>query len=97
MRTLYLYLKNHYKIIFQITSGLLFVTLGIYFIKHEITEISNVKDTLTAANPLWLLSGIVMLAAFVFVQGLMYKVSFEAIHERIQASESVFCNNGLCF
>jgi phosphatidylglycerol lysyltransferase len=72
------------RIILQIAIGLLFVGLGIFFFRHEIGELSNVRKTLASANPLWVIWGLLLIVAFVFVQGMMYQQSFRAIHERIQ-------------
>ena len=77
------------RIILQIAIGLLFVGLGIFFFRHEIGELSNVRKTLANANPLWVISGLLLLVAFVFVQGLMYQLSFRAIHERIRLSTGI--------
>jgi phosphatidylglycerol lysyltransferase len=89
MQTIILSIKQNHKIILQVAFGLLFVALGIYFIKHEVGELSNVRSTLVSANPYWVLSGIFLMFVFVIVQGLMYQKSFEAIHEKIRLSTGI--------
>ena len=81
--------KQHQKIILQIAFGLLFVALGIYFIKHEIGELTGVRGTLANAKPVWLLWGLLLLFAFIVVQGMMYQQSFKAIHEKIRLSTGI--------
>ena len=44
-------IKQHQRIILQIAFGLLFVALGIFFIKHEIGELSGVRRALAHAKP----------------------------------------------
>lgn len=82
-------IRQNRRIILQIAFGLLFVALGIFFLKHEIGEIANVKSTLANADPFWLIWGLLLLVAFVFVQGMMYQQSFRAIHEKIRLSTAI--------
>jgi len=82
-------IKQHQKIILQVAFGLLFVALGIYFFKHEIGELSDVRGTLAHAKPVWLLWGFVLLCVFLIVQGMMYQQSFKAIHEKIRLSTGI--------
>jgi len=77
------------RIILQIAIGLLFVGLGIYFFRHEIGELTNVRKTLASASPLWVIWGLLLIVAFVFVQGMMYQQSFRAIHEKIRLSTGI--------
>ena len=49
----------------------------------------KVKDALLAAEPLWVVWGLILLGIFVLVQGLMYQQSFRAIHERIRLSTGI--------
>ena len=83
MQPLFHSIKQHQRIILQLAFGLLFVALGIFFLKHEIGELSGVRGTLSQAKPLWLLWGLLLLFAFIIVQGMMYQQSFKAIHEKI--------------
>ncbi len=80
---------QNYKIILQIVLGLLFVAFGIYFIKNEQAEMGKVKDALLAAEPVWVIWGLILLGAFIIVQGMMYQQSFRAIHERIRLSTGI--------
>lgn len=89
MKSVILSLKDYQKTILQVAFGLLFVALGIYFMKHEIGELSNVRHTLTKADPVWVLAGMALLAAFVVVQGMMYQQSFQAINEKIRLSTGI--------
>lgn len=68
---------------FQIAVGMLSVALAVYFIKHERTELTQVKATLFQANRFWLISAFALVGLFVAVQGWMYQFSFRAVQQRI--------------
>jgi phosphatidylglycerol lysyltransferase len=89
MQTIIHSIKKHQKIILQIAFGLIFVALGIYFIKHELGELTGVRGTLAHAKPVWLLWGLLLLLAFVIVQGFMYQQSFKTINEKIRLSTGI--------
>ncbi|GGG49015.1 phosphatidylglycerol lysyltransferase domain-containing protein [Bizionia arctica] len=76
-------IKNHWKLILQIALGILSVLLAVYFIKHEGTELTDVKTVLLQAKPFWLFCGIVLILLFVAVQGWMYQHSFKAVQRKI--------------
>lgn len=81
-----LFLKANQKILLQIALALLFVGLGIYFLRHERTEVFKVGEALGQSDPRWVLAGVALLGLFVVVQGLMYVYSFMAIEQRIRLS-----------
>lgn len=83
------FFNTNQKLILQIAFGLIFVGLGIYFIRHEQAELHQVRAALAQANPVWMFSGVLLMLAFVVVQGLMYRYSFRAIHQDIQLSTGV--------
>ena len=78
------FLISHRKLLLEVAFGLLFVGLGIYFIRHEQVELGHVAEALTRAHWGWLIVGLLGTVAFVVVQGLMYQYSFRAIHEHIR-------------
>ena len=76
-------LKSHTKLILQLMLGLLSILAAVYFIKHEQTELLQVKSVLSNANG-WLVSlGILSVLFIVLVQGWMYQYSFKAVKKRI--------------
>ena len=81
--------KHDYQLILQVCVGILFVLLGIYFIRHEQTELASVKQNLTHALPVWVFLGLIFVIAFVWIQGLMYQVSFAATGHRIHLKTGV--------
>ncbi|MCB0376071.1 MAG: flippase-like domain-containing protein, partial [Sinomicrobium sp.] len=89
MKKILLSFKPHFNTMLQIAFGLFFVGLGIYFIRHEQDELTRVRQALDGADPYWITGGVLLLAAFVLVQGLMYQVSFAAIHRHLPLSAGI--------
>ncbi len=78
-----LFFKENKRIILQAIFGLLFIGLAVFFIRHEKTELAQVKVVLGTANILWLLAGIVMTCIYIATQGLMYSNSFRTVGEKV--------------
>ncbi len=83
------FLRANNKLVLEVAVGLLFIVLGIYFIRHEGVEMTHVAESLRRANSIWVATGLLMMLLFVIVQGLMYQFSFRAIHEKIRLSTAV--------
>lgn len=77
------FLKENAKIIAQFIFTIFFIGLGIWFIKHEQTEIHEVKRVLFTADPFWLGAGILFTVVYIFLQGCMYVASFEAVGSKV--------------
>jgi phosphatidylglycerol lysyltransferase len=71
------------KTIVQIIVTVFFIGMGIYFVKHEKGEFSQIRETLNTAQPLWVLLGIAITSLYIALQALMYVFSFRAIHKKI--------------
>ncbi|MCB9042012.1 MAG: lysylphosphatidylglycerol synthetase family protein [Lewinellaceae bacterium] len=78
-----LFLKTNQKALLQVALSLLFVGLGIYFLRHERAEVQKVGAALSEAKGVWVFSGLILVAVFIAVQGLMYVYSFRAIGQGI--------------
>lgn len=89
MKRAFHFLNANQKLLLQIAIGLIFVGLGIYFIRHERAEVHQVKAALAQAQPTWMLWGLVLVVVFVVVQGWMYQYSFKAIGENIRLSTGI--------
>lgn len=77
-----LILENR-KIILQGILAVLFIALALYFIKHEQTEMAEVKKTLFRSNVYFVLTGIALSLFYIIIQGMMYCYSFRSVGERI--------------
>uniref|UniRef100_UPI004048AB3D phosphatidylglycerol lysyltransferase domain-containing protein n=1 Tax=Mariniflexile sp. TaxID=1979402 RepID=UPI004048AB3D len=81
--------KSNRKLILQIALGLLSVFLGIYFFRHERSELAGVKNVLYQADLYLMLWGTFLSFVFVWVQGLMYQYSFKAIQQEIPIKTAI--------
>lgn len=67
----------------------LFIGLGVWFFNHEKTELSSVIKLISGANPLWLTTGLALVALYIFLQGWMYVMSFASVGERIGMGDAL--------
>ncbi len=76
-------IKSNKYLILRLAFAVLFILLGIYFIKHEKAELLQVKIVLLQADKWFVLLGISLVLFFAVVQGWMYKYSFKAVQKNI--------------
>jgi phosphatidylglycerol lysyltransferase len=81
-------IRENRKIIAQFSFTLLFIALGIWFIKHEHAELLDVKNALVSARWQWVLAGIGITAVYIVFQGLMYVYSFAAVQTKVSLFDS---------
>ena len=81
--------KENRNIVMQFIIAALFIGIGIWFVKHEKTELFQIKSTLTSATLLWVFAGIFVTALYFILQGLLYVASFSAINAKIGLKEAV--------
>lgn len=83
------YLRENAKIIGQFILTIFFVGLGIWFIHHEQAELVQVKTLLVTSIWEWVAAGIVLMVAYIAIQGMMYVTSFAAIGSRVSLFDAV--------
>ena len=81
--------RENRKIILQGILAMLFIGLALYFIKHEKTELLEVKHTLLDASFPYVLVGTMLAVFFIFIQGMMYYFSFRCVGERISVTSAM--------
>ncbi|MEH6305286.1 phosphatidylglycerol lysyltransferase domain-containing protein [Olivibacter sp. CPCC 100613] len=74
--------KQHNYYIKEIV-GLLFVLIGIYFLRQQREELINVKETTFRSDPFWIVIGIGGVFLYVLLQALMYVHSFKTVGKTI--------------
>jgi phosphatidylglycerol lysyltransferase len=77
------FLRENSRIIAQFIFALIFIALGIWFIKHEGTELIDIKNVLTSAKLPWVFIGLGLTVLYILLQGLMYVFSFASIRHRV--------------
>ncbi len=86
---IYSYLKENSKLILQFIFSAFFIGMGVWFFKHEQSEIQSVKDVLAASDVSWLWSGIAVTLIYLLMHGFMYKASFRAVGSHVDLSDVV--------
>ncbi len=77
------------KFLAQFLLAALFIFLGAWFIRHEQTEIVEVKNVLLASRWLWVLAGIFVTVVYTGMQGLMYSMAFASLKSRISLPAAI--------
>ncbi len=83
------FIKENAKIITQFVFTAFFIGIGFWFVKHEQTEFSEVRNVLTTANWIWVVAGIGVTLALFLLHGLMYKASFATVKSSVSLPDSV--------
>jgi phosphatidylglycerol lysyltransferase len=82
------FLRENGKMIGQFILTLFFFALGIWFIKHERAELSDVKKALVDSQWQWVLIGISITVFYILLQGLMYVFSFATVKKKVSLIDS---------
>ena len=82
------FLIENTKIIARFIFTLLFIAIGIWFLKHEHAELSEVKKALISARWAWVLLGILITILYILLQGQMYVYSFASVKKRVSLFDS---------
>jgi len=77
------FFRENSKLLAQAIFTIFSIGLGIWFINHEHTELSEVKRMLFDADWRFVLVGIILTFVYISLQGLMYVASFASIRHRI--------------
>jgi phosphatidylglycerol lysyltransferase len=83
------FLRENRKIILQFIFTVFFFAIGIWFIKHEGSELVEVKNVLISAKWQWVLIGIGLTAFYIFLQGLMYVFAFASAKCKVSLADSI--------
>ncbi|WP_264526324.1 phosphatidylglycerol lysyltransferase domain-containing protein [Flavobacterium sp. N502536] len=83
------FLRENDKIIRQSIFTVFFIGIGIWFIKHERSELGEVKNAIANASSFWVLCGIALSLIYITLQALMYFASFKAVQSTISFKQAV--------
>lgn len=82
------FIAENKKMIIQFIFTIFFIAVAIWFIKHEGAELGKVKNTLVTARGLWVLTGVLLTVAYLWLQGLMYSCAFRATESRVSVVDA---------
>ena len=83
------YLKENKKLLLQVVLTLLFLGVGIVFIKNERAELHLVSGVLSGSRIPYLVLGGVLTLFYISLQGVMYVYSFAAVRCRISLWDAI--------
>ena len=81
--------KENRNIVLQFIVAVLFIGIGIWFLKHEKSELFEIKNSINNATLVWVFAGIVVTIFYFVLQGLMYVASFSAVNANISVKDGV--------
>jgi phosphatidylglycerol lysyltransferase len=83
MRKRFPFVYENRKLIAQFIFAFLFIAIGVWFIKHEHSEIGNVRQVLGSTIWQYLLVGLLLILVYIFLQGSMYKMALASLHSKV--------------
>ncbi len=85
----FIFLNGNRKLIAQFLFAALFIGVAAWFIKHEKTELNNVRDIISGADINWILAGLGLVVFYIFIQGVMYVTSFSSLNIRLKLWDAI--------
>jgi phosphatidylglycerol lysyltransferase len=83
------FIRENGKLIARFIFTSLFIGLGIWFLKHEQTELHEVKNVLTSSRLIWISIGLAVTVLYIIMQGFMYVASFASVRSKIALSDAI--------
>ena len=77
------------KLIAQFFLTFLFIALGIWFFKHERSELREVKTVLFTSQWQYITAGMGLTIFYLLAQGTMYRFAFEAVGSRLPLGSAI--------
>ena len=77
------------KLIAQFFLTFLFIALGIWFFKHERSELREVKTVLFTSQWQYFTAGVGLTIFYLLAQGTMYRFAFEAVGSRLPLGSAI--------
>jgi phosphatidylglycerol lysyltransferase len=77
------FLRENGKILTQFIFTLFFIGLAIWFVKHEKSELNEVKHLLVTSRWQLIVMGTCLTLTYILLQGLMYKAAFASLKARV--------------
>ncbi|HNW77161.1 MAG TPA: phosphatidylglycerol lysyltransferase domain-containing protein [Bacteroidales bacterium] len=76
-------LGGNRKIISRFLLAVLFIAVGAWFVKHEQTEVGQVRNVLFSSRWQFVLLGVVVTGVYIVLQGFMYKLAFASSRNEV--------------
>ncbi|MCF2444219.1 phosphatidylglycerol lysyltransferase domain-containing protein [Dyadobacter sp. CY345] len=79
----FIFLTENKKIITRGLVAAASIIMAVWFIRHEEAEVRKVFGLIQTASPFYIIIGLLVTVAYIFLQGLMYQFSFRALGKYI--------------
>jgi phosphatidylglycerol lysyltransferase len=76
-------IRDYGKLIAKFLLALLFIAIGAWFFKHEQPELGKIKHVLLTSRLPYIILGLTVMFAYIFLQGLMYKLAFASVRKKV--------------
>ncbi|CAG5017624.1 hypothetical protein DYBT9275_05812 [Dyadobacter sp. CECT 9275] len=83
------FIRENSRIIIRFLFTVFFIGLGIWFIRHEQTEMMEVRNVLVSASVSWVVAGVLFTCIYIVLQGFMYVSSFRVVGKKVDLYEAV--------
>lgn len=83
------FIRENGKIILQFIVTFLFISIGIWFLKHQKQELIEVQNVIDNADLDWFVVGIAVTVLYIILQGAMYVASFATVSSRVSLFDAV--------
>jgi phosphatidylglycerol lysyltransferase len=85
----FIFLSENGKIVTQFLFTSLFIGMAVWFIRHEKSELYNVRDIILNSDGRWILTGLGFVALYIIIQGVMLLASFASINIKLNLKDTI--------
>jgi len=83
------FIAKRSKIILQTIVAFFFISMSIWFLKHEGAELFEVKQVLLSSKSSWIGVGVLLSAIYIVMQALMYVSAFASVGSTVTLPEAI--------
>ena len=76
-------IRENSKLIAQFLFTVFIIAIGAWFLKHEKSELGEIKRVLLSSRLQYVILGITVTAIYIGMQGFLYKMAFSSIRSKV--------------
>jgi len=89
IRNRFSYVRENSKLIARFLLTALFLTLAVWFFRHQQAELGKIKEVLLASRLQFMAVGLAGSVIYIFLQGYMYKMAFAAVGKKVSTGKTI--------
>ncbi len=82
-------IRDYGKLIAKFLLALLIIALVAWFFKHEQPELGKIRHVLLTSRLTYVIAGVIIMFAYLFLQGLMYKLAFASVRKKVPITTTI--------